>query len=79
MQRCKRSKEIQTVGTKQARQAYNISQSEERSVSSTPTPQQHISQVVKPNQSLDGMDVITQAQAHERHKAWKSLDLERLT
>ena len=57
----------------------NVAQSGERYVSSTPTPWGCISQMVTPNQSLGGMDATTQAQAYGGRKAWKSLDLERLT
>ena len=57
----------------------NITQSEEGFISSTPTIQWCISQVVTSKQTIGGTDVITQAQAHGGHKARQSLDLERLT
>ena len=64
-----RSKESQMGGAKQARQAYQQCTEWRRCKLSTPTSKQ----------TLGGMDVTTRAQAHEGHKAWQSLDLERLT
>ena len=64
-----RSKESQMRGPKQARQAYQQRTEWRRCKPSTPTSKQ----------TLGGMDVTTRAQAHEGHKAWQCLDLERLT
>jgi len=56
-------------------------------VSSKPTPQRCISQMVASKLSIRGMDATTQAsglkdrqeKTHGRHKAWKNLDQDRKT
>ena len=79
MQRCKEAKKAKRVAQSKQGKHINIARKGERCVSSTPTPRGRISQVVTPNQSLGGTNVTTQAQAHGGHKAWQSLNLERLT
>ena len=56
-------------GTSKQDKHINITQSGEKCVSNTPTPQGYNSQVVTSNQSLRGIDVTTQEQAHGGHKA----------
>ena len=79
VQRCKESKKAKQVAQSKQGKHINITQSGERRVLGTPTPRACISQVVTSKQTLEGMDVTTQAQAHRGLKAWQSLDLERLT
>jgi len=84
VQRCKEARKAKRVAQSKHN---NIAQSTERCVSSTPTSGRCVSQVVTPKQGTRGADATTQtsgskdrqAQAHEGHKAWQSLDLERQT
>ena len=79
VQRCKEAKKTKWVAQSKQDKHSNITQSRERCVSSTPTPWKCILQVVTSEQALGETNATTQEQAHEEHKAWQSLDLERLT
>ena len=79
MQRYKEAKKAKRVVQSKHGKHINIARSGERCIPSTPTPRGCVSQVVTPKQILRGTDAITQAQAHEVHKAWQNLDLERLS
>jgi len=82
---CKNAKKDKQVAQSKQGKHNIIAQSEERCVSSTPTSQRCVSQAVTSKQIERGTDATTQAsgpkdqqaQAHERHKTWKRLDLDR--
>ena len=76
MQKAKKAKRV--AQSKQGKHI-NIARSGERCVSSTPTPRRCISQVVTSKQALGVTNETIQEQAHNGHKAWQSLDLERKT
>ena len=72
------AKKAKRVAQSKQGEHINIAWSGERCIPSTPTPWMCISQVVTSKQTLGGTIATTQAQAHGGHKAWQSLDLERL-
>ena len=82
---CKDAKKAKRVAPSKQGKHINITRSEERCESSTPTPWRCISQVVTSKQALAGTNANTQAsglkdqqaQTPGRYKAWQSLDLDR--